>query len=138
MQLLDPDLMSLLQQWIEKAERDLDAARVLAEAAAHGHQSREIVGFLCQQAVEKYLKAFLTQRQIEFPKTHNIKELLALIRPADRVLADSLSDAHWLTPYGVEVRYPGDIPEMPPGDELKAIETASRVKEVMLAVLDAY
>jgi predicted nucleotidyltransferase len=33
---------------------------------------REIVAFHCQQAVEKFLKALLVRRQIEFPKTHDI------------------------------------------------------------------
>jgi hypothetical protein len=50
-------------------------------------------------------------------------------------VADSLSGAKWLTPFGVEIRYPGDTAEMLPGEEGKAIEIATQVKQVVLAVL---
>ena len=93
---------------------------------------REIVGFHCQQAAEKYLKALLTWYQTEFPKTHDIKRLLQL---AGDPVADSLGAAKWLTPFGVEIRYPGDTAEMLRGDESKAIEIASQVQQVVRAIL---
>jgi HEPN domain-containing protein len=129
---LDPEAESLLRDWIEKADADLEVARRMAAEAADHLRIREIVGFHCQQAAEKYLKALLTRRQIEFPKTHDIKTLLQL---AGGPVADSLGAAKWLTPFGVEIRYPGDAAEMLPGDEGKAIEIASRVKQVVLAIL---
>jgi hypothetical protein len=46
-----------------------------------------------------------------------------------------LSGAKWLTPFGVEIRYPGDTAEMLPGDEMKAIEIANHVKQSVLAIL---
>ena len=59
----------LITKWINIADRDLLAAEqglkvypVLAE----------IVCFHCQQAAEKYLKAYLVKHQVEFQKTHNI------------------------------------------------------------------
>jgi HEPN domain-containing protein len=131
MQPLDPDAASLLREWIEKADADLEVARRMA-AAADNRRIREIVGFHCQQAAEKYLKAFLTRCQIEFPKTHDIKMLLQL---AGDPLADSLRGAQWLSPFGVAIRYPGDTAEMLPGDESKAIEIATQVRQVVLAIL---
>ena len=47
-----------------------------------------------------------------------------------------MSEAKWLTPFGVEIRYPGEAAEMLPGDEAKAIEIASEVRQVVLAVLE--
>jgi len=82
MQPLDPDVESPLRQWIEKAEADLEVARRIAADAAVNLRIREIVGFPCQQAAEKYLKALLTRYQIEFPKTHDIKTLLQLVETA--------------------------------------------------------
>ena len=137
MQPLDPDIESLLRQWIEKADADLEVAGRLAAEATDSSRIREIVGFHCQQAAEKYLKALLTRYQIEFPKTHDIKALLHLVGSASNSVADSLSDARWLTPFGVEVRYPGETAEMLPGDEGKAIEIASHVRQVVLAILNA-
>jgi HEPN domain-containing protein len=129
---LDPEAESLLRDWIEKADADLEVARRMAAEAADNLRIREIVGFHCQQAAEKYLKALLTRCQIEFPKTHDIKTLLQL---AGDPVADSLGGAKWLTPFGVEIRYPGDTAEMLPGDEGKAIELASQVRQVVLAIL---
>src|ERR1017187_671752 len=132
MQPLDPDAEGLLREWIEKADADLEVAGRMAAEAADNLRIREIVGFHCQQAAEKYLKALLTRNQIEFPKTHDIKTLLQL---AGDPVADSLSGARWLTPFGVEIRYPGDTAEMLPGEEDRAIEIASQVKQVVLAIL---
>src|SRR5437879_3428840 len=126
MQPLDPDIESLLRQWIEKAEADLEVAKRMAAEAPDNLRIREIVGFHCQQAAEKYLKALLTRYQIEFPKTHDIKTLLQLVRSASSPVAASLSGASWLTPFGVEIRYPGETAELLPGDEVKAIEIASQ------------
>jgi HEPN domain-containing protein len=42
-------LRELVAQWLEKAERDFDAAEHLL---AQGARFREIVAFHCQQAVE--------------------------------------------------------------------------------------
>jgi len=132
MQPLDPEAESLLREWIEKADADLEVARRMAAEAANRFRIREIVGFHCQQAAEKYLKALLTRCQIEFPKTHDIKTLLQL---AGDPVADSLGAAKWLTPFGVEIRYPGETAEMLPGDEDKALELASQVRQVVLGIL---
>ena len=133
---LDPDLESLLREWIEKAEADLEAAEQLAPSVASSIRLREIVGFHCQQTVEKYLKVLLTYYQIEFPKTHEVERLLVLVRSANHEAADALSGTKWLGPFGVDIRYPGDAAEMLPGDEVKAIEIARFAKQVVLRILD--
>jgi hypothetical protein len=51
---------------------------------------REIVGFHCQQTVEEYLKVLLTFYQIEFPKTHEIWRLLALVSSVNPEAANAL------------------------------------------------
>ncbi len=117
-----------------ESRRRSGSGRIVVEAGDN-LRIREIVGFHCQQAAEKYLKALLTRYQIEFPKTHDIKRLLSLVSGASGPVAESLSAARWLTPFGVEIRYPSDAAEMLPGDEAKAIEIASQVKQVVLAIL---
>src|SRR5258708_1970918 len=133
---LDPDLESLLRQWIEKADADLEAARELASNAASSAGLRHIVGFHCQQCVEKYLKALLTYYQVEFPKTHQIRRLLILVSGVNPEAAEALSTTEWLGPFGVDLRYPGDAAEMLAGDEIKAIETARLTKEVVVRIVD--
>ena len=106
---LDPDLESLLREWVEKAEADIEAAERLAPSVATSIRLREIVGFHCQQAVEKYLKVLLTFYQVEFPKTHEIDRLLALVSGANPEAADAMGRAKWLGPFAVDIRYPVSV-----------------------------
>lgn len=57
-----------VHSWLIKAHQDLDAAKWLLASpdALYG-----IVGFHCQQAAEKSLKAYLTWQEQEFEKTHS-------------------------------------------------------------------
>ena len=122
----------LVQQWIAKAESDFGVAEHLLSGAS---PYLDAVGFHAQQAAEKYLKAFLVEHQIEFSKTHNVGELLDLVATADSSLAESLRDAGALTPYGVDIRYPSDFPEMTPEDAQVAVELAGKVRNAILGVL---
>lgn len=76
--------------------------------------------FHSQQAVEKFLKAYLVRYQIEFRKTHDLGELLDLAASVDPSLLDELGECVWLTPYGVEYRYPGQYPEVDHGSAVDA------------------
>ena len=64
-----------VQQWLKKANSDLQAARLLCAGELDNYFAS---GFHAQQAVEKYIKAFLVRYQIEFPKTHDIRRLRQL------------------------------------------------------------
>ena len=127
----------LLQQWLDKADLDMRLALFVAGDAAEKQGFGPILGFHCQQAAEKYLKAALTRADISFPKTHDLQLLAELAEPILGSLVLSPSDAAWLTTFGVEIRYPGDSPEVLPGDERRAIEIATKVKQAVLAALDA-
>ncbi len=120
----------LMRQWLAKAEEDLGAAEILI---SHRTSYLSAVGFLCQ-----FLKALLTFNQIEFPKTHDLGALLDLVAPMDAPLADSLSEISLLNPYGVEIRYPGDMPDIEPEDAQEALELAKKVREAVLKSLPSH
>jgi HEPN domain-containing protein len=69
------------------------------------------IGFHCQQACEKYLKAVLVRHQFNFPKTHDLVLLTKLVASADPTLARVLPPVDSLNVYGVEARYPSDLPQ---------------------------
>jgi HEPN domain-containing protein len=121
-----------VRQWLLKAEEDFNAAKSLI---AYGAPFISTVCFHSQQAAEKYLKAFLTYHQVEFPKTHDIDELLDMIAPIDSKLSESLRDVIMLTNYGVDVRYPGDFPNVTSGDAQQAIQMAEKVRRLVLDLL---
>ncbi len=68
--------------------------------------------FHCQQAAGKFIKAYLVRHQIEFPKTHELGQLLKLASQAEPGLQQKLSSCEWLTPFGVGFRSPGTYPEI--------------------------
>ncbi len=91
--------------------------------------------FHAQQAAEKYPKALLAWHQIEFRKTHDIQELLDWVAQADPALSSNLKVAFVLTPYGVDVRYPGDAPEPGLKEAQEAADLARKVRNEVLRVL---
>ena len=128
-------LRDVVEQWIAKAEVDYRAAERLLRDS---EPIREAIAFHCQQVVEKYVKAFLVRHQLEFPKTHNLGQLLDLVAQVAAELAASLEPAEALTPYGVEIRYPGDFPDVLPGQEVAIFELTSRAREAVMAQLSSF
>ena len=88
-----------VQQWLTKAHQDVSVAQLLLKDQLEGY---ETVGFHAQQAVEKFMKAFLVRYQIEFPKTHNISMLRELVGKVDKQFSQQLAPMEVLTAYGVE------------------------------------
>ena len=64
--------IDFIKQWLLKANEDLLVVDKLTEYEIIATSS---VCFHCQQAVEKFLKAFLIANGVEVKKTHNIEYL---------------------------------------------------------------
>jgi len=92
------------------------------------HISDEIVGFHCQQAAEKLLKALLAEKGIHFEKTHNLHHLLNLLADAGVPVPQDLEDLDELTPFAVLLRYASPGMEEP-GDRRAWREMVRRVRE---------
>jgi HEPN domain-containing protein len=129
----DAALRGLVRQWLDKAEEDFAAAEFLVSRdAPYPH----VVAFHAQQAAEKYLKAYLTWRQVEFPKTHDLNELLDLVGSVDAALARALQEADELTPFGVDVRYPGVFPKVTAEVARRALQVAGEIRARVLDSLE--
>ena len=118
--------------WRSKAARDLQIAQVLC---THPETAPwEFVGFLCQQAIEKALKAFLIEADAPFERSHDLVYLVTLCSERDVAFATLTDPVQSLNPYAVRVRYPTDLPLQPTLDDARAFVTlAIRV----LAEVDA-
>ena len=119
------------RELLAAAERDLSALRGMGDA---GIFADEIFGFHAQQAVEKSFKAWLAFLSEVYPLTHDLGELLALLRAHD----DSASRFEGLieyTPYAVGLRYAGAEPQRWPldrGDVLPRVEALlERVRQLV-------
>ncbi|MBM4166660.1 MAG: HEPN domain-containing protein [Ignavibacteria bacterium] len=119
----------LVEGWLDKAERDFATAQQLL---SQENVITENVCFHSQQAVEKFLKAYLVFLGVAFPKTHEIGELITLCEQYDDEIEKLKIDADTLTDYAVEIRYP-DVYYVPTIEEAKeSISIAAKVKELIL------
>ena len=100
------DKAVVLKQWQHKAVLDLKAINILLKTKT---APRSIIAFHCQQAVEKYLKAFLFFNKIIFSNTHDLDLLLGLCLQKDNAFKllnrSILTELKW---YAVSQRYPGE------------------------------
>lgn len=130
-----PPEQDLVRQWIRLGEHDFrEAQRALAEPSDPAY---EIVCFHAQQAVEKYLKAFLCSRNVQFPNTHDLAKLGTLI-PAAADIKIQIEDLAHLTPYAVSSRYPGvEIAETREDADF-AIRTAKGIRDSILPFLKKF
>ncbi len=101
---MTPAERTYLAQWFEKADHDLIAAALMIDQQP---LILDVACFHCQQAIEKYFKAFLIFKKQDFPKTHNLDMLLNLCSQQD---ADfSAIDVSNLEDFAVRGRYPHDF-----------------------------
>lgn len=90
----------------------------------------EVIGFHAQQAIEKLLKAVLSIRGIMYRKTHDLVEIIDLLRDSGVDFPMELEDVRKLSPFAAEYRY-GELPldDESPFDRRWAAECVRRVRE---------
>ena len=96
----------LTVEWITKAEGDFYSSG--REWRARKHPNYDSACFHAQQMAEKYLKGFLQEHGVPFPKTHNLMVLLNLCLSVDPTIDLQRPILLLLDRYSVRFRYPGD------------------------------
>jgi HEPN domain-containing protein len=123
-----------VKKWLTKAANDLKVAENELKVPTE-NMVTDAICFHSQQAVEKYLKAYLITRDVEFGKTHNLEFLLELCIKEDPEFKKI--DVGNLSFFAVEARYPDEfyIPSLDEAQEYVVI--VRQVKEFVLGKLDA-
>jgi HEPN domain-containing protein len=127
----DEASLTVMAEWIHRAEEDLDSAVHLL-----GRMPRRPTNAICfhaQQAVEKYLKSLLVHEGTDFPKTHDIEELVALLR-SPAVVELGVEEQRRLTLYATRARYPG-WPDVSLVEARRAVALARRVRRAIRRLL---
>ena len=99
------DQNDYLRNWIFRANEDIAVIDKLFESGPELFASS--ICFHAQQAVEKFLKAYLVFHGIDFPKTHDLDFLLLECKKVNNKVFDI--DLGSLTDFGVSIRYPDDF-----------------------------
>ena len=110
-----------VKEWLEFAKMDLDAAKHLNDTFYP--KPLQIICYHCQQSAEKALKAIIVAhgKPGGMPKMHDLEFLLNQMKNYVDIKDEYWDYAEALTPYGVEVRYPG-------GTEISEAETELGLK----------
>jgi HEPN domain-containing protein len=121
-----------VEDWILFADKDLQAAEIILKDE---YPLTNIAAFHCQQAIEKYLKAVLIEKNIPLVKTHDLIKLNGMINEIENL---GIDEAKLLVINEVytESRYPGELGLMPDGiptneEVIKFIEYAKEIKTII-------
>lgn len=87
----------------------------------------EYMCFDAQQAAEKAVKAVLVFHEVEFPRTHELGELLAFARQAGERIPEDLWKASGLSMYATHTRYPGEEPPLTEDEYRESVAIAENV-----------
>jgi HEPN domain-containing protein len=118
-------MQKVIQEWIDIAQYDLATAEAMLKAKRYLY-----VVFMCQQAIEKILKAIYVQDKNGLPpRTHNLLYLVDTLK-LDMQNKD-LTLLSLLNQFYLESRYPGERIQLAGGvDKNKAGQILKRTKEV--------
>ena len=118
-----------IKGWLFRAKEDISVMESLASINLEYYTST--ISFHAQQAVEKYLKAYLIFNDIDFPRTHDLDYLLLECQKIENETFNI--DLKNLSDYGVSVRYPDDF-FVPGVNETKEyIELAKEISQIVEA-----
>jgi len=109
-----------VEAWIVLAEKDILTVTEIIE----NPDLTNIVAFHCQQAIEKYFKAFILENEKPITKIHNLLALYGTIKEIinldiDEDLLSTVNDIY------LESRYPGEIGLLDDGS-MPTIEQANQ------------
>lgn len=122
----------LINNWVKKAEKDLLTAK---HELSFPDAVTESICFHCQQAAEKFLKAYLVFLGIPFVKTHEIGEPITRCEERDKAISVLKEEADELTDYAVNIRYPEETFEPPLLEAREAFEVAKKIRNYVLGRL---
>lgn len=122
--------IDLVKQWIQKGDHDLGTAKITFQSIP---EYLDTVTFHCQQAVEKYLKAYLISKSVTFRYSHDLIYLLELLVEEEPDLKNYFDQLVELQSYAVEVRYPNETIFLSKNKVEEAIVLAKEIRDLVTA-----
>lgn len=103
---MDEAFKKQAEEWFERGGRDIETAQLLYDERGY----TDLMAYLIQQAIEKYLKGYLILHGKKPPKIHELDTLLNHIATFDNSFTDFLDFCEKASRYYIEARYPPGLP----------------------------
>ena len=120
----------VVKEWMDFAKEDLDTAGLILNGDYLYNRS---ICYHCQQAAEKYLKAYILFSDLPIIKTHNIALLCEQIQDIDKDILQIYDTASELTQYITAARYPDDFEKLCDEDSREAYKISFKVAEFVIS-----
>ena len=125
-----PDFAAEGARWFRQAERDLEDAAFNRQGERYN-----VACFLCQQAAEKAVKAYLYRRGAEDVWGNSLIDLCEDAKIFEMYFDTIKSDARQLDKYYAITRYPGYLPNGIPAEAFDDVD-AERAMELAGIVVE--
>ena len=103
-------LSDITQRWLERVAYDMDTAKAMLKTERYIY-----VIFMCQQSIEKCLKAVLACEEKEVVPIHNLRRLGELAGIIGDFEESALVKLDFLSRYYINARYKEDLQELSKG-----------------------
>jgi HEPN domain-containing protein len=113
-------------EWFKIADEDFDSAKILNKAS---RKHKEIICYHCAQAIEKYLKGYLTYNDIIPQRNHNIILLNETCIELGQAFKQISNECGLLNKFTNEIRYPYRI-EIKEEDVIYALNAVERIRNI--------
>ena len=114
------------RKWLQRASQDLRLADIIKKDGIQGLE--DAFCYICHQATEKLLKAYIVKQEKVAPRSHDLLFLLGKCKKFDASLMRITDNLTILNEYSVSSRYPGDF------DDKRTIEDAKEAYQCICEI----
>ncbi|MDZ7672472.1 MAG: HEPN domain-containing protein [Halanaerobiales bacterium] len=130
---MDKHKIDFIREWIYEGNNDLGLAKFVIDNDGPYY---DLVCFHCQQAAEKYLKAYIIYLGLYYKKIHNLQYLLSVIERKHVIPKKLYKTAEMLEKFATDSRYPDYWHDPTLKETEECIKAAEMFKEFIKPVLD--
>ena len=95
------------QKWLERVNYDIETAEAMYAARRYIYAV-----FMCQQVIEKCIKAYMVFKGIDVVPVHNLRRLAEMAGIITEMNKEDLKKMDFLSQYYLNARYKDDIDEL--------------------------
>lgn len=120
----------IVQMWLDRVVYDMDTAKAMLQA---GRWIYSI--FMCQQALEKCIKVFITYQDKEIVPIHNLRRLAEIASLIHEFDESALMKLDFLSSYYINARYKEDLNQLSKGINETVVQDYIKFSEGKIAWL---